>query len=62
MLNFFLKFGIDYGQKNMDTSDLNATYVSWNPEQKLELKVLISRSGNPRLTNQVYGINVLTLD
>jgi hypothetical protein len=28
---FFLKFGIDGGQQNMDTSDPNATYVSWNP-------------------------------
>jgi hypothetical protein len=28
---FFLKFGIDGGQQNMDTSDPSATYVSWNP-------------------------------
>jgi hypothetical protein len=37
----------------MDTSDPSATYVSWNPGKKLELKALISRSGNPRLTSQV---------
>ncbi len=28
---FFLKFGIDGGQQNMDTSNPSATYVSWNP-------------------------------
>jgi hypothetical protein len=27
---FFLKFGINGGQQKMDTSDLSATYVSWN--------------------------------
>jgi hypothetical protein len=59
---FFLKFGIDGGQQKMDTSDPSATYVSWNPGQKLELRILISRFGNPRLTNQVSSINVLTLD
>jgi hypothetical protein len=28
---FFLKFGIDGGQQNMDTFDPSASYVSWNP-------------------------------
>ncbi len=28
---FFLKFGIEGGQQNMDTSDLSVIYVSWNP-------------------------------
>jgi hypothetical protein len=28
---FFLKFGIDSGQQNMNPSDLSAIYVSWNP-------------------------------
>ncbi len=46
----------------MDTSDPSATYVSWNPGQKLELRIPISHFGNPRLTNQVCSINVLTLD
>jgi uncharacterized membrane protein len=59
---FFFKFGIDGGQQKMDTSDPSATYVSWNPGQKLELRIPISHFGNPRLTNQVCSINVLTLD
>jgi hypothetical protein len=59
---FFLKFGIDDGQQNMDTSDLSAIYVSWNPGKKLVLKILISRFGNLQIPNQACGINVLTLD
>jgi hypothetical protein len=58
----FFKFGIDGGQLNMDSSGLSATYVSWNPVQKLELRIPISHLGITRLANQVYGINVLTLD
>jgi hypothetical protein len=48
---FFLKFGIDGGQQNMDTSDFSATYVSWNPGWKLELWILNSHSGNCQLPN-----------
>ncbi len=58
---FFLKFSIDGGQQKMNTSDPSAIYVSWNPGQKLELRIPISHFGNPRLTNQVCSINVLTL-
>jgi hypothetical protein len=46
-----IKFVIDGGQQNMDTSDISATCVSWNPGQKLELKIFISRSGRPQLPN-----------
>jgi hypothetical protein len=59
---FFSKFGIDGGQQKMDTSDLSATYVSWNPGQKLETKIFASHFGSPQIPNQVHGINVLTLD
>jgi hypothetical protein len=48
---FFLKFGIDGGQQNMDTSDFSATYVSWNLGWKLELWILNSHSGNCQLPN-----------
>jgi hypothetical protein len=48
---FFLKFGIDGGQQKMYTSDPSATYVSWNPGQKLGTKLFVSRSGNPLLEN-----------
>ncbi len=48
---FFLKFGIDGGQQKNYTSDPSATYVSWNPGQKLETKIFVSRSGNPLLEN-----------
>jgi hypothetical protein len=34
----------------MYTSDPSATYVSWNPGLKLELKIIVSRSGNPQFT------------
>jgi hypothetical protein len=45
----FFKFGIDSGQQKICTSDTSATYVSWNPGQKLETKIFVFRSGNPLL-------------
>jgi hypothetical protein len=48
---FFLKFGIDGGQKKMCTSDPSATYVSWNPGLKLETKIFVSRLGIRQLGN-----------
>jgi hypothetical protein len=59
---FFLKFGIDGGQQKIYTSDPSATYVSWNPGQKLETKISVSRSGNLLLENLVCCPNGLTLD
>jgi hypothetical protein len=48
---FFLKLGIDGGQQKIYTSDPSATYVSWNPGQKLETKVFVSRLGIRQLGN-----------
>jgi hypothetical protein len=48
---FFLKFGIDGGQEKMCTFDPSATYVSWNPGQKLETKIFVSRLGIRQLGN-----------
>jgi hypothetical protein len=48
---FFLKFGINGGKQKIYTSDPSATYVSWNPGQKLETKIFVSRSGNTLLEN-----------
>ncbi len=48
---FFLKLGIDAGQEKMYTFDPSATYVSWNPGQKLETKISVSRLGIRQLGN-----------
>ncbi len=48
---FFLKFSIDGGQEKMCTSDPSATYVSWNPGQKLGTKIFVSHLGIRQLRN-----------
>ncbi len=48
---FFLKLGIDGGQEKMCTSDPSAAYVSWNPGEKLETKIFVSRLGIRQLGN-----------
>ncbi len=35
----------------MCTSDTSAAYVSWNPGQKLETKIFVSRLGIRQLEN-----------
>jgi hypothetical protein len=41
---FFYKFNIDDGQQNMVTFDLSATYVSWNPGQKLQKSSFLTQA------------------
>jgi hypothetical protein len=53
----FLKIGIDGGQQKMWTSDPSATYVSWNPGQKLEttpIENIARKSPNLTKISQYY--------